>query len=79
MINRLEARTVNEIECAWCPQSAEPHNICQVCGGCPMCCCEEMHCQYCTEPFGICTCAHRDEPLNDPENYSGKLGKKKLN
>lgn len=69
---RPEVSSPAEIECAWCPETAEPHNICEECGGCPMCCCEDMHCQYCNCPFGVCRCANRFGPLNDPDDWSEK-------
>jgi hypothetical protein len=71
--------SVELIECAWCPQKAEPDDICKECGGCPTCCCDDMHCQYCTLPFGVCTCQNAFGPLNNRDDWDEKVRKTKLN
>jgi len=79
MISQIAPDKPKEIACAWCSDTAESDDICNECGGCPMCCCEDMHCQYCTEPFGVCTCEYRFANLNDPDDWFQKTQRRDFN
>lgn len=48
---------MSEVETKSCPYCAnDAEEFCDECGGCPDCCDEDTHCEYCELPRLICGC-----------------------